>query len=137
MLEQMNNFIAALVAAASNALAGNLDAAKSAIELVRASDPDFRIQSVKYRLPHRQLDVLTRWEDALRKVDAGIIATFEEREGQVSIMLCPHPDDRFVRKRKQCSPIRDFGLMWQKPHSKRPVIPIAYAHCRFVISSPP
>jgi hypothetical protein len=67
MLEQSNNFIAALVAAASNALAGNLDAAKRAIELVRASDPDFRIQSVKYRLPHRQPEVLTRWEDALRK----------------------------------------------------------------------
>jgi TolB-like protein/class 3 adenylate cyclase/Tfp pilus assembly protein PilF len=67
MLEQSNNFIAALVAAASNALAGDLDAAKKAIGLVRASDPNFRIQSVKYRLPHRQPEVLTRWENALRK----------------------------------------------------------------------
>ncbi len=67
MLEQSNNFIAALVAAASNALAGNLDAAQRATELVRASDPNFRIQNVKYRLPHRQPEVLTRWEDALRK----------------------------------------------------------------------
>jgi adenylate cyclase len=67
MLEQSNNFIAALVAAASNALAGNMDAARKATELVRASDPDFRIQSVKYRLPHRQPEVLARWEDALRK----------------------------------------------------------------------
>jgi hypothetical protein len=67
LLEQSNNFIAALVAAASNALAGNLDAAKRAIELVRASDPNFRIQNVKYRLPHKQPEVLKRWEDALRK----------------------------------------------------------------------
>jgi Tfp pilus assembly protein PilF len=67
MLEQSNNFIAALVAAASNALAGNLEAAKTATELVCSSDPHFRIKNVKYRLPHRQPDVLARWEDALRK----------------------------------------------------------------------
>jgi tetratricopeptide (TPR) repeat protein len=70
MLEQSNNFIAALVAAASNALAGNLDAAKKALEQIRTSDPYFRIKNIKYRLPHRQPEVLTRWEDALRK--AGI-----------------------------------------------------------------
>ena len=46
MLEQSDNFIASLVAAASNALAGNLDAAKRATVLVRASDPNFRIQNV-------------------------------------------------------------------------------------------
>jgi hypothetical protein len=67
MLEQSSNFIAALVAAASNALAGNMEAAKTATKLVRASDPHFRIKNVKYRLPHRQPEVLTRWEDALRK----------------------------------------------------------------------
>jgi len=67
MLEQSDNFIASLVAAASNALAGNLDAAKRATVLVRASDPNFRIQNVKYRLPHRQPEVLARWEDALRR----------------------------------------------------------------------
>jgi len=67
MLEQPNNFIAALVAAASNALAGNLEAAKTAITLVRSSDSDFRIKNLKYRLPHRQPEVLARWEDALRK----------------------------------------------------------------------
>jgi hypothetical protein len=44
-----------------------MDAARKATELVRASDPDFRIQSVKYRLPHKQPEVLVRWEDALRK----------------------------------------------------------------------
>ena len=47
-------------------LPDNLDAAKRATELVRASDPDFRIQNVKYRLPHRHPEVLTQWEDALR-----------------------------------------------------------------------
>ena len=41
MLEQSDIFIASLVAAASNALAGNLDAAKRATELVRASAPEF------------------------------------------------------------------------------------------------
>lgn len=66
MLEQSDNFIASLVAAASNALAGNLDAAKRATELVLASDPNFRIHNVKYRLPHKQPEVLARWEDALR-----------------------------------------------------------------------
>jgi hypothetical protein len=34
---------------------------------VSASDPNFRIQNVKYRLPHRQAEILTRWEGALRK----------------------------------------------------------------------
>ena len=67
MLEQSNNFIAALVAAASNALAGNLEAARTATELVRSSDPHFRIENIRYRLPHRQPEVLARWEDALRK----------------------------------------------------------------------
>ena len=67
MLEQSDIFIASLVAAASNALACNLDAARTATELVRASDPNFRIQNINYRLPHRQHDVLTQWEDALRR----------------------------------------------------------------------
>jgi TolB-like protein/Tfp pilus assembly protein PilF len=67
MLEQSDNFIASLVSAASNALAGNLGAAKRATDLVRASDPSFRIRDVKYRLPHRQPEVLMRWEDALRR----------------------------------------------------------------------
>ena len=67
MLEQSNNFIAALVAAASNALAGNLAATKTATKLVRSNDPHFRIKDVKYRLPYRQPEVLTRWQDALRK----------------------------------------------------------------------
>ncbi len=66
MLEQSNNFIAALVAAGANAMAGNLDVASSAMERVRELDPNFRLHNVKSRLPHRQPEVLTRWEDALR-----------------------------------------------------------------------
>jgi hypothetical protein len=36
-------------------------------EMPLHSDPNFRIENVKYRLPHRKPEVLTRWEDALRK----------------------------------------------------------------------
>lgn len=51
-------------------------AAKRATELVRASDPNFRIQNVKYRLPHRQPEVL---QDALRK--AGMPEIIDELGG--------------------------------------------------------
>jgi adenylate cyclase len=67
MLEQSNNFIAALVAAAANAMAGDIDAATRATERVLECDPNFRIHKVKFRLPHRQPEVLARWEDALRR----------------------------------------------------------------------
>jgi TolB-like protein/class 3 adenylate cyclase len=67
MLEQSNNFIAALVAAGANAMAGNLDTATSAMERVRELDPNFRLHKVKYRLPNRQPEALARWEDALRR----------------------------------------------------------------------
>jgi hypothetical protein len=56
---------AALVAAAANAMAGNIDAATRAMERVLECDPNFRIHRVKSRLPHRQPEVLARWEDAL------------------------------------------------------------------------
>jgi tetratricopeptide (TPR) repeat protein len=67
MLEQSNNFIAALVAAGANAMAGNLDVATIAMGRVRELDPNFRLHKVKDRLPHRQPEVLARWEDALRR----------------------------------------------------------------------
>ena len=67
MLEQSNNFIAALVAAAANAMTGNLGIATSAMERVRALDPNFRLSKVKDRLPHRQPELLARWEEALRR----------------------------------------------------------------------
>jgi TolB-like protein/Tfp pilus assembly protein PilF len=67
LLEQSNNFIAALVAAGANAMTGNLEAATAAMERVRECDPHFRLHKVKSRLPHRQPEVLARWEDALRR----------------------------------------------------------------------
>jgi TolB-like protein/class 3 adenylate cyclase/Tfp pilus assembly protein PilF len=67
LLEQSNNFIAVLVAAAANTMAGNLDIAANAMERVRELDPNFRVHKVKDRLPYRQSEVLARWEDALRR----------------------------------------------------------------------
>jgi tetratricopeptide (TPR) repeat protein len=67
MLEQSNNFIAALVAAAANAMTGNLGIATTAKERVRALDPTFSLSKVKDRLPHKQPELLARWEDALRR----------------------------------------------------------------------
>jgi TolB-like protein/class 3 adenylate cyclase len=67
MLEQSNNFIAALVAAAANAMAGNLDVATLAMERVCELDPNFRLHKVKYRLPSRQPEAIALWEDALRR----------------------------------------------------------------------
>jgi TolB-like protein/Tfp pilus assembly protein PilF len=67
LLEQPNNFIAALVASGANSMAGNLDVARSAMERVRELDPNLRLHKVMRRLPHRQPEVLARWEDALRR----------------------------------------------------------------------
>jgi tetratricopeptide (TPR) repeat protein len=67
MLEQSTNFIAALVAAAANAMAGNLDVATRAMERVCELDPIFRLHKVKYRLPNRRPETIALWEDALRR----------------------------------------------------------------------
>ncbi|PDT68869.1 adenylate/guanylate cyclase domain-containing protein [Bradyrhizobium ottawaense] len=67
MLEQSNNFIAALVAAAANAMTGNLGIATSAMERVHTLDPNFCLSKVKDRLPHRHPELIARWEDALRR----------------------------------------------------------------------
>ena len=67
MLEAPNNFVAVLVAAAANAMTGNLDAAGSAMETVRALDPNFRLRHIKTRLPYTQPEPLIRWDEALRK----------------------------------------------------------------------
>jgi hypothetical protein len=56
------------VAAASNAMAGNLDVAANAMQRLRELDPNFRVHKVKDRLPHRQPQVLAWWEDALHRV---------------------------------------------------------------------
>ncbi len=37
------------------------------MERVRKLDPNFRLQNVKHRLPHRQPEVLAQWEDALHR----------------------------------------------------------------------
>ena len=67
MLEQSNNFMAALAAAGANAMAGNLDIATSAMVRVRELDPTFCFSKVKDRLPHREPELLARWNDALRR----------------------------------------------------------------------
>jgi tetratricopeptide (TPR) repeat protein len=67
MLEQSNNFIAALVAAAANAMAGNLGVATRTMERVCELDPNFRLHKVKNRLPNRQPEAIALWEDALRR----------------------------------------------------------------------
>lgn len=67
MLEQPKNFIAALVAAASNAMAGNLEVAGSSMKLVRELDANLRLHKIRDRLPYRQPELLIRWEDALRR----------------------------------------------------------------------
>ncbi|MFZ1965475.1 MAG: hypothetical protein WA832_03345 [Bradyrhizobium sp.] len=67
MLEQSNNFMAALAAAGANAMAGNLDIATIAMVRVRELDPTFCFSKVKDRLPHREPELLARWNDALRR----------------------------------------------------------------------
>ena len=63
--EQPKNFMATIVAAAANAMAGNLDVARTAMGQARELDPNFR--TIKDRLPFRQPELLALWEDALRK----------------------------------------------------------------------
>jgi TolB-like protein/class 3 adenylate cyclase len=67
ILEQPNNFMATLVAAAANAMTGNLDIARAATGRVREIDPSFRLHMVKDRLPYKQPELLARWQDALRQ----------------------------------------------------------------------
>jgi tetratricopeptide (TPR) repeat protein len=67
MLEAQNNFIAALVAAAANAMTGNLAAARDAMKIVRELDPNFCLRKLKTRLTYAQPEPLIRWEEALRK----------------------------------------------------------------------
>jgi tetratricopeptide (TPR) repeat protein len=65
ILEQPNNFIATVVAAAANAMAGNLDAARNAIGQALKLDPSFR--KINDRVPYTQPETIALWEDALRK----------------------------------------------------------------------
>jgi TolB-like protein/Flp pilus assembly protein TadD len=67
ILEQPNNFIAMLVSAAANAMAGNLDVARTATGRACELDPNLRLHKIKDRLPFRQPDLLLRLEGALRR----------------------------------------------------------------------
>jgi adenylate cyclase len=67
LLEQPRNFIAALVTAAANAVTGNLEVARNSMRLARELDVNLRVHKIRDRLPYRQPELLTRWEDALRK----------------------------------------------------------------------
>jgi adenylate cyclase len=67
MLEEPNNFMATIAAAAANAMTGNLDIARSALGRARELDPHLHLQKIKDRLPYRQPELLALWEDALRK----------------------------------------------------------------------
>lgn len=58
--------VALRVAAASNALAGRLEAAQKAMEHLRQIDPTLRISDLKNLLPHRPAD-LAMYEEGLRK----------------------------------------------------------------------
>jgi tetratricopeptide (TPR) repeat protein len=65
MLEQPGNFLATVVAAAANAMAGNLDIAISAMAQACELDPTFR--KIEDRLPYKQPELLALWRDALSK----------------------------------------------------------------------
>jgi adenylate cyclase len=67
LLEQPNNFIAVLVSAAANAMAGNLDVARCSMRRACELDPNLRLHKIKDRLPFKQPELLIRWEDALRR----------------------------------------------------------------------
>jgi hypothetical protein len=67
MLEQPKNFMATIAAAATNAMTGNLDVARSAMDRARALDPNLNLQKIKDRLPYKQPEVLAQWEGALRR----------------------------------------------------------------------
>ena len=67
MLEEPNNFMATIVAAAANGMTGNLDIARSAMRRACELDPNLHLQKIKDRLPYRQPELLVLWEDALRK----------------------------------------------------------------------
>ena len=67
LLEQPNNFIAILVAAAANAMSGNLDVARGSMRRACELDPNLRLQKIKDRLPFKQPELLLQWENALRE----------------------------------------------------------------------
>jgi TolB-like protein/class 3 adenylate cyclase len=67
VLEQPSNFMATIAASAANAMTGNLDVARNAMKRARELDPNLNLQKIRSRLPYKQQEIVTRWEDALRK----------------------------------------------------------------------
>jgi tetratricopeptide (TPR) repeat protein len=67
MLEQPKNFMATIAAAATNAMTGNLDVARSAMNRARELDPNLNLQKIKDRLSYKQHEVFAQWKDALRR----------------------------------------------------------------------
>ena len=66
--EQPNHLSAAIVAAASGALAGRLSEAEKAMSRVRQLHPTLRISNLKNHIPpFRRSEDFARWADALRK----------------------------------------------------------------------
>jgi adenylate cyclase len=58
---------AARVAAASYALAGQLDQARKAIARLREIDPTLRVSDLRHMFPYRRPEDLARYEEGLRK----------------------------------------------------------------------
>ena len=54
------------MAAASNALAGRLEEAQRAMELLRRRDPALRISNLRELTPPRRQQDIARYEEALR-----------------------------------------------------------------------
>jgi tetratricopeptide (TPR) repeat protein len=67
LLQQPNYAGAARCAAASHALAGQLDQAQKAAARVRQIDPTFRVSDFRRRFPFRRPEDIARWEEGLRK----------------------------------------------------------------------
>jgi hypothetical protein len=67
LAEQPNHGPAARIAAASHALAGNLERAANAMARVREVDPELRIADVRDRFPFRRPQDHARLVEGLRK----------------------------------------------------------------------
>jgi tetratricopeptide (TPR) repeat protein len=65
--EEPNYHPAAIVTAASYALAGRIEEARQAMERLRQIDPTLRISNVKDRHPLRRPGDLARFADGLRR----------------------------------------------------------------------
>jgi hypothetical protein len=65
--EQPNHFIAACMAAASDALGGQLAEARKAVVRLRELDPALRLSNLKDLFPIRRAEDFVRWEEGMRR----------------------------------------------------------------------